>query len=108
MTINEENCRSSIFAFLNGAMELHQLEGVSADQKDYVDMLIRTERRCDQLYEQVYSARRRLFQRLHAEEDLDVNCIYESLMLIASQMAMAMFESGVQCAHSFPEGSGKS
>ncbi len=27
MTINEENYRSSVFAFLNGAIELKQLEG---------------------------------------------------------------------------------
>ena len=51
MTINEENYRSSVFAFLNGAIELKQLEGGPIDQKDYADMLIQTEQRCDQLYE---------------------------------------------------------
>ena len=66
-------------------------------------MLMRTEQRYDQLYEQAYTAKSRLFQRLHAEEDGDVTCIYENLMDIAAQMSMAMFDSGVQYARRFPE-----
>ena len=96
MTINEENYRSSVFAFLNGAIELKQLEGGPIDQKDYADMLIQT----------AYRAKSRLFQRLHVEEDLDVNSLHDNLMFVATQMAMAMFESGVRYARSFPEGFG--
>lgn len=106
MTINEENYRSSVFAFLNGAIELKQLEGGPIDQKDYADMLIQTEQRCDQFYEQAYRAKSRLFQRLHVEEDLGVNSLHDNLMFVATQMAMAMFESGVRYARSFPEGFG--
>lgn len=66
-------------------------------------MLIQTEQRCDQLYEQAYRAKSRLFQRLHVEEDLDVNSLHDNLMFVVTQMAMAMFESGVRYARCFPE-----
>lgn len=69
-------------------------------------MLIQTEQRCDQFYEQAYRAKSRLFQRLHVEEDLDVNSLHDNLIFVATRMAMAMFESGVRYARSFPEGFG--
>ncbi len=103
MELKESDFKDCILAFLSGGCEPGALQEMLKGEQKHLNRLIAVEAQCDELYSQAYQAKGRLFQRLHSDKDADVTCIFENLMGIASQMAMAMFDSGVAYARSNPE-----
>ena len=100
MSINEEDYMELVRAFLSGALDL---DIFPEKDRELLDVLMAAERQCDELYEQAYQAKCRLFERLHSDEDPDVNCIYENIADAALQYAKTAFECGMIFARIHPE-----
>ena len=78
--------------------------GMYRDEEDYrVDGIkIKDEfaegERCEELYQYVFDANRRLCERLQVDEDQDVETIIMRLDDITKELAMKMFDYGMQFA----------
>lgn len=78
--------------------------GMYKDEEDYIvdGIKIKDEfaegERCEELYQYVFDANRRLCERLQVDEDQDVETIIMRLDDITKELAMKMFDYGMQFA----------
>lgn len=84
--------KEKIYQIMNG--QLTEIESLQIG-----DFLVEDEfadgKECNELYEEVYEANRRLCSRLKTEEDRDVELIINNMFKIARNLAMKMYDCGV-------------
>lgn len=96
MEKNSKEFKELVFELMNGSLVL---EACSEPEKEIVKNEYEdSNSKCSLLYEKVFAANRRLCERLHVEEDDDVEIIISSLLEIAEYQCMKMYDYGMMFA----------
>lgn len=80
-----------VYDLMNGSLEL---DLCTDPEKELVVDEYAAGSKCDQLYEEVFTANRRICQRLGVEEDKDVEIIIRNLLNIGEHLSMKMYDYG--------------
>ena len=80
-----------IFDLMIGSLDL---KNYPVTESDYVENEFSQGSFCDETYERIYEANRRLCERLGVEEDKDVESIIEGLMDVGKHLALKMYDYG--------------
>lgn len=91
MEKDREKFKKMVYDLMNGSLEL---DLCSAPEKGLVINEYAAGGKCDQLYDEVYAANRRICQRLGVEEDRDVEIIIRNLLKIGEHLSMKMYDYG--------------
>ncbi len=91
MEKNREEFKQMVYDLMNGFLNL---DVCTASEKELVADEFAAGSKCDQLYEEVFEANRRICQRLGVEEDKDVEIIIRNLLNIGAHLGMKMYDYG--------------
>ncbi|MEZ3436659.1 MAG: hypothetical protein K1W34_19030 [Lachnospiraceae bacterium] len=91
MQKSDEEFKRRVFDLMNGSLNLEQYP---VEESKYVKNEFSLGGFCDEAYQRVYNANRRLCERLGVEEDKDVESIITDLLDIGEYLALKMFDYG--------------
>jgi len=90
---NVEISKEKVYDLMTGSLILEALEEGEADL--VVDEFGKG-MPCEQLYNEVYDAKCRLYDRLDVAEDFDVEIIIDNLLRIGKILSMKMYDYGAK------------
>lgn len=88
---NREEFKKMVYDLMNGYLEL---DLCTAPEKELVVNEYAVGGKCEQLYDEVFAANRRVCQKLGVEEDSDVEMIICNLLNIGKHFSMKMYDYG--------------
>lgn len=91
MEKNREEFKKMVYNLMNGSLELNLC---TMPEKELVVNEYATGSKCEQLYDEVFAANRRVCQKLGVEEDRDVEIIICNLLNIGEYLSMKMYDYG--------------
>ena len=91
MDESREDFKEMVYNLINGFVES---DLCTESRKESVANEFADGSKCDQLYEEVYEANRRVCQSLGVEEDRDVELIISNLLDIGKYLSMKMYDYG--------------
>lgn len=91
MEKHSEMFKQRIFDLMNGSLDL---ESYPVAESELVKNEFEKGGVCERLYREVYDANRRICEKLHVEEDPDVELIIRNLLEIGEYQSMKMYDYG--------------
>lgn len=79
----------------NLMMGTYNLQEYFVKESQYIQNEFENEKFCNQAYEQIFYANRRICDRLNENEDKDVECIISNFFEITHHLCMKMYDYGV-------------
>lgn len=92
MQKNAREFKELVFDLMSGSLDL---KNYPVAESEYVENEFSKGSFCDEGYERVYRANRRLCERLGVEEDKDVECIIDDLIDVGRYLALKMYDYGI-------------
>ncbi len=91
MYTSSEKWKERVYDLMNGLYDMHQFAGKEAR---FIESEFEEGKYCQEKYQEVYDASRRLCERLGVDEDDDIEKIIDSLLDMQKYLCCKMYDYG--------------
>ena len=88
---NRDEWKDVVYELMNGNFDL---ERFPMEESNYIENEFEAGSYCDQIYEELYKAKQRIYKRMGKVQDNDIELIILDMLQICRHLSMKMYDYG--------------